>query len=80
MISLGTLRHLLEAGVRAPAIRTIFLTHDHPDHLLGLVDVLANDIRRVDATGRPAASGADRPGHGGSSGGGVAAPGLRPCP
>ena len=54
---IGTMRRLLEAGIRSPTIRTIFLTHDHPDHALGLVDVLANDFNRVDATGGPAATG-----------------------
>ena len=54
---IGTMRRLLEAGIRSPTIRTIFLTHDHPDHVLGLVDVLANDLNGLDATGGPGASG-----------------------
>lgn len=48
---IGTMRRLLEAGVRSPAIRAIFLTHDHPDHALGLVDVMANDFNGVNPTG-----------------------------
>jgi ribonuclease BN (tRNA processing enzyme) len=48
---IGTMRRLLEAGVRSPSIRTIFLTHDHPDHVLGLADVMANDFNSVDPTG-----------------------------
>src|SRR5690606_5415487 len=39
----GTVRRMLEAGVRSETIGTIFLTHGHPDHVLGLVDVLANN-------------------------------------
>lgn len=39
----GTVRRMLEAGVRSETIGTIFLTHSHPDHVLGLVDVLANN-------------------------------------
>lgn len=45
---IGTMRRLLDAGVPSPAIATIFLTHNHPDHALGLVDVLANDYRHLD--------------------------------
>lgn len=40
---IGTMRRLLEAGVPSHTIETIFITHNHPDHDLGLVDVLAND-------------------------------------
>jgi ribonuclease BN (tRNA processing enzyme) len=54
---IGTMRRLLEAGVRSPAIRTIFLTHDHPDHALGLVDLLANDFNGVNPTGGASAAG-----------------------
>jgi ribonuclease BN (tRNA processing enzyme) len=45
---IGTMRRLLEAGVPSPTIGTIFITHNHPDHALGLVDVLANDFLSVD--------------------------------
>lgn len=45
---IGTMRRLLDAGVRSDAIGTIFITHNHPDHALGLVDVMANDFLSVD--------------------------------
>ncbi len=45
---IGTVRRMLDAGVPSQTVRTIFLTHDHPDHALGLVDVLANDFLAVD--------------------------------
>ncbi len=54
---IGTMRRLLAAGVPSVDIRTIFLTHDHPDHTLGLVAVLANDFNRTDPTGGPRATG-----------------------
>lgn len=41
---IGTARRMLDAGVQSQDIGTIFLTHNHPDHALGLVDVLANDF------------------------------------
>ena len=40
---MGTMQRLLQAGVNSQKIRTIFLTHLHSDHDLGLADVLAND-------------------------------------
>jgi ribonuclease BN (tRNA processing enzyme) len=45
---IGTMRRMLDAGVSSQTIDTIFLTHLHPDHALGLVDVLANDFLNVD--------------------------------
>jgi ribonuclease BN (tRNA processing enzyme) len=45
---IGTVRRMLEAGVKSDTIGTIFITHNHPDHALGLVDVLANDFLSVD--------------------------------
>jgi ribonuclease BN (tRNA processing enzyme) len=54
---IGTMRRLLAAGVPSPDIRTIFLTHDHPDHVLGLADVMANDLNGVEPTGGAAAAG-----------------------
>lgn len=42
---IGTARRLVEAGIRSETIGTLFLTHLHPDHDLGLVGVLANDIQ-----------------------------------
>lgn len=44
---IGTMRRLVEAGVRSETIGTIFITHNHPDHALGLVDVLGNDYHHV---------------------------------
>ena len=46
---IGTARRLVKAGVPSEAIGTIFLTHLHADHTLGLADVLANDFQRKDA-------------------------------
>jgi ribonuclease BN (tRNA processing enzyme) len=46
---IGTMRRLLDAGVQSEAIGTIFITHNHPDHALGLADVLANDFLSVHA-------------------------------
>ena len=40
---IGTMQRMLDAGVQSQTVGTIFFTHDHPDHALGLVDVLAND-------------------------------------
>lgn len=40
---IGTMQRILQAGIDSQQIRTIFLTHLHSDHDLGLVDVLAND-------------------------------------
>ncbi len=45
---IGTMRRMLDAGVQSPTIGTIFMTHNHPDHALGLVDVLANDFLPID--------------------------------
>ena len=45
---IGTMRRLLDAGVPSQTIGTIFITHNHPDHALGLVDVLANDYHYLD--------------------------------
>jgi ribonuclease BN (tRNA processing enzyme) len=42
------MRRLLDAGVQSHTIGTIFITHNHPDHALGLVDVLANDFHYLD--------------------------------
>jgi ribonuclease BN (tRNA processing enzyme) len=45
---IGTMRRMLDAGVKSDTIGTIFITHNHPDHALGIVDVLANDFLSVD--------------------------------
>lgn len=44
---IGTMRRMLDAGVQSEMIGTIFITHNHPDHTLGLADVLANDLLAV---------------------------------
>lgn len=41
---IGTMRRMVEAGIKSEQIRTIFLTHLHADHALGLSDVMANDF------------------------------------
>ena len=41
---IGTIRRLLRANIVASSIQTIFLTHLHSDHDLGLADVMASDI------------------------------------
>ncbi|MFN2601506.1 MAG: MBL fold metallo-hydrolase [Gemmatimonadaceae bacterium] len=48
---IGTARRLLEADIGSQTIGTIFLTHLHPDHDLGLADVLANDFQERDLIG-----------------------------
>ncbi len=46
---IGTARRLVKAGIASETIGTIFFTHLHADHTLGLADVLANDFQRKDA-------------------------------
>ncbi len=46
---IGTARRLLKAGIASETIGTIFFTHLHADHTLGLADVLANDFQQKDA-------------------------------
>jgi ribonuclease BN (tRNA processing enzyme) len=41
---IGTVRRLVEAGVDSSQIKTIFFTHLHADHDMGLADVMANDF------------------------------------
>ncbi|HEY6844103.1 MAG TPA: MBL fold metallo-hydrolase [Thermoanaerobaculia bacterium] len=41
---IGTIRRLLRAGIPSETIGTIFITHHHPDHDLGLADMMSNDI------------------------------------
>lgn len=48
---IGTARRLAEAGIGTETVPTIFLTHLHADHTIGLVDVLANDFQQRDRTG-----------------------------
>ena len=44
---IGTIRRMLESGIQSETIQTIFLTHLHADHDLGLADVMANDFFRL---------------------------------
>ena len=48
---IGTIRRMLEAGVKSETIRTIFFTHLHADHDLGLADVMANDFFNLNQAG-----------------------------
>jgi len=48
---IGTMRRMLEAGIASETIHTIFLTHLHADHDLGLADVMANDFFRLNNGG-----------------------------
>lgn len=48
---IGTIRRMVEAGVASQSIKTIFLTHLHADHDLGLADVMANDFFTLNLAG-----------------------------
>lgn len=50
---IGTMRRMLRAGVPSERVKTIFFTHLHADHDLGLADVMANDFFRQEVTGAP---------------------------
>ena len=50
---IGTIRRLVEVGIPSETIGTIFLTHLHPDHDLGLVDVMANDYFHLELASDP---------------------------
>ena len=50
---IGTIRRMVEVGIPSETIGTIFLTHLHPDHDLGLVDVMANDYFHLDLASDP---------------------------
>lgn len=41
---LGTVRRLLDAGIRPETISTVFITHHHPDHDIDLAALIANDV------------------------------------
>jgi ribonuclease BN (tRNA processing enzyme) len=49
---IGTMRRMLRAGVASEQVTTIFFTHLHADHDLGLADLMANDFFRQSTTGR----------------------------
>ena len=40
---IGTVRRMIAAGIESQQVKTIFFTHLHADHDLGLADVMAND-------------------------------------
>ena len=44
---IGTIQRVLRAGIQSEQIKTIFFTHLHADHDLGLADVMANDFFRL---------------------------------
>lgn len=44
---IGTVRRLLRANIPSETIRTIFFTHLHPDHALGLAAVMENDFQSM---------------------------------
>jgi ribonuclease BN (tRNA processing enzyme) len=48
---IGTMRRMLRADVKSEQVRTIFFTHLHADHALGLADVMANDFFRQNTVG-----------------------------
>ena len=48
---IGTARRMIRAGIDSKDIRTIFFTHLHADHDLGLADVMANDFSEVSDKG-----------------------------
>jgi ribonuclease BN (tRNA processing enzyme) len=41
---IGTVRRMIAAGIESQKVKTIFFTHLHADHDLGLADVMANDF------------------------------------
>lgn len=48
---IGTARRMIEAGIDSSKIKTIFFTHLHADHDMGLADVMANDFFEGEGTG-----------------------------
>lgn len=45
---IGTAQRLVEADIQSEDIGAIFITHHHPDHDLGLVDVMGNDFFKLE--------------------------------
>lgn len=50
---IGTIRRMLQARVASETINTIFFTHLHADHDLGLADVMANDFFTLNLAASP---------------------------
>jgi ribonuclease BN (tRNA processing enzyme) len=48
---IGTMRRMLQAGIESEQIGTIFLTHLHSDHTLGLAEVMGNDFFKMSLAG-----------------------------
>lgn len=48
---IGTMRRMLEAHIASEDVRTIFFTHLHADHDLGLADVMGNDFFSLNTAG-----------------------------
>lgn len=48
---IGTMRRMLQSGIASEGVATIFFTHLHADHDLGLADVMANDFFRLESAG-----------------------------
>lgn len=46
---IGTMRRMLEAGIASENVKTIFFTHLHADHDLGLADLMGNDFFQLNA-------------------------------
>lgn len=44
---IGTVRRLLRANIESETIKTIFFTHLHPDHALGLAAVMEDDFQSM---------------------------------
>lgn len=54
---IGTVQQMLKAGIDPQQIRTIFLTHLHSDHDLGLADVMGDDFFMLNLRGATASIG-----------------------
>lgn len=48
---MGTMQRMLQAGIPSDQVQTIFFTHLHSDHDLGLADVMANDLFQLNLKG-----------------------------
>lgn len=48
---IGTMQRLLQAHIESEDIKTIFFTHLHADHDLGLADLMGNDFFKLNTAG-----------------------------